>query len=294
MSMSEPAREWTAMELVKTTASFFQERGVGEPRLSAELLLGHVLREERLQLYLHHGRPVYPAELERYRELCRKRLEGWPVQYLTGEQFFLGRRFMVDSRVLIPRPETELVVEYGLERVSSRSSLSVLDVGTGSGCIAVSVALAVPDALVAAVDISEGALEVARSNARLHGVEDRVRFSRADLFSDELPVVNAGGYDLVISNPPYIPDREWEGLQIEVRGYEPRQALTVPEGMECYRALVSRSCMLLRPGGIICLELHADAARQVKEMLEEKGFTDVAVLQDYSGFDRIALGRRIA
>ncbi|MBO8093233.1 MAG: peptide chain release factor N(5)-glutamine methyltransferase [Prosthecochloris sp.] len=292
--MVESRKQWKTIELLKTTAAFFEEKGVSEARLSAELLLAHVLKLERLQLYLQHDRPVFGSELELFRELCRKRLQAWPVQYLTGEQFFLGRRFAVDPRVLIPRPETELLVEYAVEALASAAAPSVLDVGTGSGCIAVSVALAIPDAEVTAVDVSSCALDVARQNARMHGVLDRIRFFQADMFSSRFVQSVSSRFDAVLSNPPYIPESEWDELQTEVRRYEPRQALTTAGGTECYNVLAGLGPLLLLPGGMLWLELHADAADEVCRILSREGFERISVFKDYSGHDRIAFGCRNA
>jgi len=289
-------KEWQVVELLKTTTGFFEEKGVDEPRISSELLLGYVLGQSRLQLYLHHNRPVYTDELDRFRALCRQRLEGRPVQYIIGEQYFYGLKFTVDERVLIPRPETELLVEHGLEclgmtgRGGSRE-VKVLDIGTGSGCIAVTMAKLCPLMMVTAVDCSLDALALARLNAVNHGVDSRVTFIAADMFDDlSATPLSEYSYDLIISNPPYIPEAEWEGLQLEVRQYEPKIALTTLQGIECYVAIVKQAQKLLVPGGRLCFELHADAAGTVSELMEDNGFLDVTVFKDYSGLDRVISG----
>ncbi|ANT64422.1 MULTISPECIES: peptide chain release factor N(5)-glutamine methyltransferase [Prosthecochloris] len=286
---------WQLMDLLRTTAAWFEQKHVSEPRLSAELLLAHVLGEDRMQLYLQHDRPVSPGELDLYRELCRKRALGHPVQYLAGEQFFYGKRFLVDARVLIPRPETELVVEHGAAYLSrfhgGGEDISILDAGTGSGCIAITLALLIPTARIDAVDISDDALDVARENARQLGVDARISFSRDDLFSDSF-LEGRGGYDMLVSNPPYIPDSEWDTLQPEVKLHEPRLALTVPDGNECYQALARHALRLLRPGGVLCFELHAAGASSVGEILEAAGYTDIDLEKDYSGHDRVMMARK--
>lgn len=287
---------WQVVDLLRTTIDFFTSRAVDEARISAELLLAHVLGVPRLNLYLQHDRPVMPDELDRFRELCRQRLNGRPVQYLAGEQFFYGLRFQVDERVLIPRPETELLVETALECLaeSGEEAPSVLDIGTGSGCIPVTMALRHRGLCADAVDISPEALDVAAANIAAHEVGERVLPVRADLFDPafaERLGKRAGSYDLVISNPPYIPDSEWEELQAEVRDYEPRLALTVPEGTECYGAIAAHASRLLRPGGLCCFELHADAAEAVRALMQEAGFGSIRVQKDYSGHDRVMVGR---
>jgi release factor glutamine methyltransferase len=293
--MAEP-KTWNVVELLKTTVDFLTEKKVDEARLSAELLLGQVLGMKRLDLYLNHERPVKPEELDAFRDLCRQRMQGRPVQYIAGEAFFYGNRFMVDERVLIPRPETELVIEHALERFIPCSSndsdtLSILDIGTGSGCIAITIALRLPGARVTAADVSADALEVATANARALGVADRIRFVRADVLAPSFAEVVGSPFDLVISNPPYIPETEWCGLQDEVCRYEPKLALVAPDGFEFYRSIADMGSTLVRQGGVLCFELHADAAAGVRRLVEP-AFADIEVMKDYSGLDRALSGVR--
>ena len=292
----EELKEWHVVDLLKATADYFVAKHVDEPRISSELLLGHVLSRSRLQLYLHHDHPVSREELDRFRNLCRQRLEGRPVQYITGEQFFYGLQFFVDERVLIPRPETELLVEHALESLGmtargGNATATLLDIGTGSGCIAVTMAKLCPSLRVVAVDSSPEALVVARMNAERHGVAPQVTFIQADLFepyfTTKLPLAP---YELIISNPPYIPLAEWETLQREVRQFEPEMALTTPQGTECYRAIAALAPSLLVSGGALMFELHADGAAVVSELMAFQGFTETRVLKDYSGHDRIITG----
>ncbi len=289
-------KEWQVVELLKTTTGYFEEKNVDEPRISSELLLGHVLGQSRLQLYLHHNRPVYPDELDRFRGLCRQRLEGRPVQYIIGEQYFYGLKFIVDERVLIPRPETELLVEHALESLGmtgrgGSSEARILDIGTGSGCIGVTMAKLCPSLTVTALDCSLDALDVARMNAATHAVESRVTCIAADMFDEKFVTrLPEHAFELIVSNPPYIPDAEWEGLQREVRQYEPRIALTTPQGIECYEAIVAKAEKLLVPGGKLCFELHADAAVSVSRLMTVQGFSEITVYKDYSGLDRVISG----
>lgn len=292
----EELKEWRVVDLLKTTADYFVSKHVDEPRISSEMLLGHVLSRSRLQLYLHHDRPVSREELDRFRTLCRERLEGRPVQYITGEQFFYGWQFFVDERVLIPRPETELLVEHALESLGRAvrggdATVTLLDIGTGSGCIAITLAKLSPSLKVVAVDSSPDALVVARMNAERHGVASQITFIQADLFepyfSAKLPFAP---YALIISNPPYIPLAEWETLQREVRQFEPEKALTTPQGTECYRAIAALAPSLLVAGGMLMFELHADGAAVVSELMAGQGFTEINVLKDYSAHDRILSG----
>jgi release factor glutamine methyltransferase len=289
----EEVKEWEVVELLKTTTDYFVTKKVDEARISAELLLGHVLGKSRIELYMHHNRPVYQDELDRFRRLCRQRIEGRPVQYIIGEQCFYGLQFIVDERVLIPRPETELLVEHALEllgmsgRGGSREA-KILDIGTGSGCIALTMAKLSPLLQVSAIDCSADALVVAGLNAVKHGLESRVAFMLADLF-DELFAsrLPEPSYDLIVSNPPYIPAFEWEALQREVKQYEPKIALTTLHGLECYRAIVALATTILVPGGVLTFELHADAAAAVSELMAGHGFCGIRVTKDYSGHERI-------
>ena len=291
-------KEWRVVDLLKTTADYFVTKAVDEPRLSSELLLGRVLLKSRLQLYLDHDQVLSREELDQFRTLCRERLDGRPVQYITGEQFFYGLPFQVDERVLIPRPETELLVEHALELLGTitpdgAAEPTLLDIGTGSGCIAVTLAKLSPSVRVVAVDVSPDALAVARLNAAKYGVESQVLFIQADMFEPyfaaKLPAVP---YDLIISNPPYIPRVEWEGLQREVRQFEPEIALTTTHGIECYQAITAVASSLLRSGGVLTFELHADGASAVSAMMIAQCFTNLIVTKDYSGFDRILSGCR--
>jgi len=289
----EELKEWRVVDLLKTTADYFVAKKVDEPRLSAELLLGNLLSQSRLQLYLHHDRVISREELERFRALCRQRLDGRPVQYLIGEQFFYGLPFFVDERVLIPRPETELLVEQALESlgVTARggdAKATVLDIGTGSGCIAITLAKFCPSLRVVAVDCSPDALAVARMNAERHGVSAQIAFVQADLFEPYFAAkLPAAPYALILSNPPYIPRVEWQRLQREVRQFEPEVALTTPDGLECYRAIAALAPRLLVSGGKLMVELHADGAVAVRELLEAQGFTAITVSKDYAALDRI-------
>ena len=289
-------KQWQVVELLKTTTGYFEEKAVDEPRISSELLLGHVLGQSRLQLYLHHNRPVYQDELDRFRGLCRQRVDGRPVQYIIGEQYFYGLQFMVDERVLIPRPETELLVEHVLESLGmtglgGSSSATILDIGTGSGCISVTMAKLCPSLTVTAVDCSLDALDVAHTNAANNNVESRIEFLVADMFDESFAsLMPVNTYDLIVSNPPYIPDAEWEGLQREVKQYEPRIALTTPQGSECYVAIVTLAKKLLVPGGKLCLELHADAGESVSKLMTAHGFSGITIYKDYSGLDRVISG----
>jgi release factor glutamine methyltransferase len=290
-------REWCVVDLLKTTAEYFASKEVDEPRLGAEMLLSHLFGETRLWLYLNHNRPVSGHELEAFRESCRQRLDGRPVQYITGEQYFYGRPFTVDERVLIPRPETELLVEHAAGLLSAgrdshpEGECRVLDIGTGSGCIAVTLAALLPFLTLSAIDRSSQALDVARANAARHGMLSRMDFLEADLFDPDLASRFSGPFDMIVSNPPYICETEWEVLQPEVRRFEPKEALVTPGGIASYQAICRAAPAMLKPEGLLCLEIHADGASKVCALMESEKFREILVAKDYAGFDRIVSGR---
>ncbi len=290
-------REWCVVDLLKTTAEYFASKEVDEPRLGAEMLLSHLFGETRIWLYLNHNRPVSGHELEAFRESCRQRLDGRPVQYITGEQYFYGRPFTVDERVLIPRPETELLVEHAAGLLSAgrdshpERECRVLDIGTGSGCIAVTLAALLPFLTLSAIDRSSQALDVARANAARHGMLSRMDFLEADLFDPDLVSRFSGPFDMIVSNPPYICETEWEVLQPEVRCFEPKEALVTPGGIASYQAICRAAPAMLKPEGLLCLEIHADGASKVCALMEAEKFREISVAKYYAGFDRIVSGR---
>lgn len=293
--MRDNDRQWLTLDLLQAAEKHFRDKGLDAARLNAEILLAYVLRTTRMDLYLKHDRPVYGVELEEFRSLCRERLKGRPLQYITGEQIFFGCSFLVDERVLIPRPETELVLEHALDRMAAcgfgkGGNAAILDIGTGTGCLAIMLALKLPDAKITAVDLSAAALEVAEHNARRHGVSERIKFLQADALSRGFVDEIRGKYDVVLSNPPYIPEQEWAGLETEVKDHEPKMALAISDGFAFYHAITSSAAVLLREGGLLCFELHADGARKVHEILTAQNFLGIEVHKDYSGWDRVLSG----
>lgn len=264
--------------------------GVAEARPSAERLLLHALGRERAFLYAHPEYPLTPAEEQQFAQLLQERAQGVPVQYLVGHQEFFGREFFVTPDVLIPRPETEQAVETMLEQIPPDAPALLADVGTGSGCIAVTLALERPQARVVATDLSPHALQIAGENARRLGAEN-VTFLQGDLLQ---PLVAAGLTDLdgIVSNPPYIGEDELAGLQREVRNFEPRMALTPgPSGLEAYARIIPQAAALLRPHGWLVLELGFRSADGVRALLGAD-WEPVAVLPDLQGWDRVLKARK--
>ncbi|MDR7482722.1 MAG: peptide chain release factor N(5)-glutamine methyltransferase [Armatimonadota bacterium] len=264
--------------------------GVPEPGASAEVLLRHALGWSRTDLYLHWHRPLDPAAWPRYEALLAERARGRPVAYIVGRREFWGLEFLVDERVLIPRPETELLVDVVLAALAGQAAPLVADIGTGSGAIAVSLAVARPDALVFATDISPGALEVARTNAARHGVGGRVRFLCGDLV--EPLAASSVRLDALACNPPYVDPATAATLPVEIRNFEPREAVVAPEGVSVHRRLVAQSPRVLRPGGLLAMEVAAGQAAQVVELLERAArYVQIATHRDLAGWERVVSAR---
>lgn len=279
----------TIGSIIAKTVPFLKEKGLPNPRLEADLLLAAVLNFPRVKLYSEWDRPLEPAEVQRYREVILKRVQGWPLAYLTGKKSFLSWEFDVTPAVLIPRPETEMLVEAVVAAAPAGRTLKGVDVGTGSGVIAISLAKLIPGSSWYATDISPEALAVAESNAVRMEVNDRIRFLRGDLLE---PLSDAEGlFDLVVANPPYIPSAKLAGLQAEVRR-EPALALDGgPDGLDFYRRLIPQAVELLAADGIIAVEHGFDQRIPVESLFEEAGLIPQA-FTDLAGLDRIIIGRR--
>jgi release factor glutamine methyltransferase len=265
---------------------------VPSPRLNAELLLMFVLGRERVYLFAHPERELSSEEQYRYDQVIRERARGCPTQYITGHQEFWGLDLLVSPAVLIPRPETEHVVETVLELVKQfdpdpRRRLRMVDVGTGSGCIALALVSELPQADVHAGDISDEALEMARINAARLGLDQRVHFRKSDL----LAAFPRDTFDFVVSNPPYVGDSEADKVQKQVRDFEPRIAVfSGKEGIEVYRRLIPQAREALKPGGWFVAEIGFSADEKVKELLA--GWADIQVTADLQGIPRVIAARR--
>lgn len=260
---------------------------VPSPRLNAELLLMFTLGCDRAYLHARPERELTADEKTRYEAALAERARGVPTQYLTGHQEFWGMDLVVSPAVLIPRPETEHVVEAVLELVPRRrDSLRIVDVGTGSGCIALALAKELPNAEIHATDISQPALEVARANAARHQLEQRIHFHQADL----LEGLHAP-FDLVVSNPPYVGDSEEDQVQLEVRKFEPRNAVfSGPTGVEVIARLIPQAHSILRPGGWLVMEISGTIADETKHLL--RGWNEVRIIPDLRSIPRVAQARK--
>ena len=275
---------WTIRRVLDWTRGYLAEKGIGNARLETEWLLGAALGVDRVGLYVNFDKPLNPEELAAVRGLVARRARREPLQYILGSQEFFGLDFEVSPAVLIPRHDTEVLVEEALRRAPAAGS--ILDIGVGSGCIAVALAKNLPEARVWGVEQSPGALALARRNAERHGV--RVTLFEGSLFEP------FGGqrFDLIVSNPPYIPTADLETLQPEVRDYEPRAALDGgADGLDFYRTIVPAAPEHLNPGGWLLVELGIGQAEAVLGMFGRAGFGDCFTARDPSGIDRVVGGR---
>ena len=276
----------SVLEIIKRTTEFFEKRGVESPRLNAELLIGHALGLKRMQLYLQFERPLVELELERIRPLVKRRGNREPLQYITGETDFFGLKLKVDRRALIPRPETERLIELLTQQLLEPPA-AVLDLGTGSGAIALALAKVYPEALVTALDDSEEALSLARENAEACGLAGRLKFVRSDWFSALPP---GEKYQLIITNPPYLTDAETAEAQPEVKDFEPHHALSA--GINSAAALehiIGAARSFLPPGGLLACETGIAQHPALLSQAKAKGYARVDSLRDLTGRERYLL-----
>ena len=284
--MTPPASPPRPLELTRLAAGHLAEKGVEEARLDAELLLAHVLGIRRLDLYLQFERPLEPDEVAAYREAIRRRGAREPLQYITGEAAFRELTLTVDPRVLIPRPETEVLVEVVLEFGPGVGlGGTVLDLGTGSGAIALSLLHEGPFGRVVATDTSEGALEVAAANAEAAGLSHRLELRHGSLWE---PIGDGEEFHVIVSNPPYVADRDRDTLEPEVRDHEPAGALLAGEdGLDVIRAIVAGARAHLAAGGLLALEVGLGQAGAVAALFRDAGFPAPRVATDLTGRERI-------
>ena len=280
------------LEVLKKSEAFLAARGIESARLDAQILLAHGLGIRKIDLYLQHDRPLEEPELERLRGLVRERARGVPVAYLTGEREFFSLSFRVTRETLVPRPETEGLVEAALAALERTLAPRVADVGTGSGCVIVALLNRLPTSTGVATDISAAALEVARGNAERHGVSSRISLLEGNLLDPLRGTAHWGALDAVLSNPPYIV-RGDPTLQLHVATHEPAAALYV-EGSDPLapaRAIAEAAQTALAPGGLLAIEVGAESGAAARALLAGLGYLDVVVRPDGAGIPRIVSGR---
>lgn len=296
--LAERASPATIGEALAWAADRLARRGVPSPRVDARVLLSSATGLTAAHVLAHPERELAPGERGRFESMVARRERREPAQYIIGQAEFHSRMFNVTPDVLIPRPETELVAEAAISLLRSsfgeKEGLEIADLGTGSGVLAVTLAAALPGAVVHAVDVSPAALSVARRNADSHGVADRMTFHEGDLWEPLALAGLRGRLDGVVSNPPYVAQGELDGLMPEVRDYEPRLALLAGvDGLSCHRRLVGRAAEFLRPRGVLVLEVGAGQAGAVRDLLAETGaFSSIGTRRDYAGHDRVVYGVR--
>ena len=283
--------EWTVRRVIEWTTGHLARHGSDTPRLDAEILLAHARGCQRIDLYTRFDDALSNTEREVMRGLVRRRAEAEPVAYLVGHREFYAIDFRVTRDVLIPRPETETLVMELLELAKGDTGPRILDVGTGSGCIAVAAAVNAPMARITATDVSRPALDVARENAAAHDVADRIEFRQGDLFE---PIGPDEQFDFIVSNPPYVAEAEMETLQADVRLHEPRSALVAgPDGLDVMRRLIAAAPNHLAARGHLLVEIAPEQAAAVCELLASQGeFTESDVIKDLADGKRVVRARR--
>jgi len=295
--MESPPKSPSLLDLLNHSSEHLTELGISSPRLNVEMLLGQTLQVDRTALYLETDRMLSADELERFQAVLRRRIALEPLQYILGQTEFMSLPFTVQPGVLIPRPETEILVETTIEHLSrgafrQKEQISLLDVGTGSGCIAVALARSLRNAKILALDISAVALEVAALNAEQNKVHAQINFAQTDILSQNVCLRLDSLFDVIVSNPPYVSKSEYLSLPQEIKKYEPETALTDrADGLTYYKRLAAFCRDHLQPSGFVALEVGMGQAPAVKEILCKKGLTQVTTYPDLNGIVRVVIGR---
>lgn len=282
--------EWTIQKLLNWIIDYFNERKIDSPRLSAELLLSHVLQLKRIDLYTQFDKSVPKEKLDVLHELVKRASRHEPVNYLTGKIEFFSIEFEISPACMIPRPETELLVERAIAFLRSRSEKKlVCDLCTGCGCIAIAVAKNVPDVDIIATDISDAALNVAAKNIEKNNLKNRIKLLCGDLFDPLIPQLDISKFDLIVCNPPYVSSYEYEALGRNVKDYEPKIALYAgDDGLDTYRKITEKVCDFLNAGAALILEIGYSQGPAVRELLEKTTcFEKIKIEKDYQNNDRI-------
>ena len=287
--------QWTIIKLLRWAASYLKTREIDSPRATGEILLAHALKCERIDLYLNFDQPLAGDELKAFKTLIKRRIRREPVAYILGVKEFWSLDFEVTEDVLIPRPETECLVETALallSRQASSQSRRILDLGTGSGAIIIALASQHPRHTYFASDRSIQAVRVARRNTERHNLEKMIHYFNADWLTSLNQKKST--FDMIVSNPPYIPSRMIEGLQPEIHGYEPMAALDgSDDGLECFNKIIGSAHRYLKPGGVLLLEIGHDQQHNIHRIVSDCGsYGDFSCIKDYAGHDRVVCMRR--
>lgn len=287
---------WTIKRMLDWGSGYFSQNQVENPRLNIEHLLAGILNKKRIELYVEFERVLNGDELSRLKTQIQKRVKGEPLQYILGNAEFYHSAFKVAPGALIPRPETEMlvdeVVQEAFEPFSELERAEILDLGAGCGNIGLSVIKALPNAFLTAVDISEAALALARNNAADLGLTGRCRFFQGSWF-EPLPEEAKGKFHIIVSNPPYVSEKEFETLETQVKDFEPREALVGgSSGLEQYELIIPQAASYLTDLGVLAFEVGMGQAQKVKDRMEENQFKDVKIIPDLAGIDRIVMGHK--
>lgn len=279
----------TVLEAIRLSTEYLDKKKIDSPRINAELLLAHIIGCKRLDLYLAFDRPLTEPELNIYRGLIKRRASYEPLQYIIGTVEFYGLVFKVTSSVLIPRPETELLVENIIKELSDKEQLNILEIGCGSGNIAISLAYHLKQAQIITTDISDAALNLAKENSQKLGVADRISFIRHNILTDDL--LKFSMFDLVVSNPPYVSLQSYSSLQKEIMDFEPRLAVTdESDGLTFYRIISEKVSGNIKKGGKLFFEISHGQCDDVKSIMTKNNFSKIEVIKDYQNIERIVFG----
>jgi release factor glutamine methyltransferase len=280
----------TVLESLKLSTTFLENKGIESARMNAELLLSHILKCKRLDLYLRFDEPLTQNDTNLYREFISRRGNFEPFQYIVGEVEFYGLKFVVDKNVLIPRQETEILIETVLENSTKTEELKILDIGTGSGNIPISLAINLPESKIISIDISSEAISIAEKNRELHDLKSRIGFMKSDILTNSLEKY-FNTFDIIVSNPPYVDKKEFSTLQKEIINYEPEIAVTDnDDGYKFYKAISEKSRSLLKENGMLFFEIGHGQSEKIKNIMSDFGFKNITIKKDYSEIDRVIFG----
>jgi release factor glutamine methyltransferase len=293
--IEEKKKNWTLRELMQSAMQYLTKKGFDEARLNTELLLAHALHLQRIQIYTNFDKPLDDQEVAVFRSYFERRLQHEPLQYIVGSTNFMGMQFAVRKGVLIPRPETETLVEqivYECKKYLPEQMIEILEIGTGTGNIAVSIAKFIKNAFITTIDISETALDLARENARVHHVEDRINFIHTDILGS-INILQIKKYGFLVSNPPYVAEVEWKTLQPEILLHEPQEAVTDhADGLTFYKRIAEISADLLTTDGTVIVEIGCGQAESVQNIFNESAFREFSLINDMQRIPRVLCGYR--
>lgn len=279
----------TVLDSINLSTEYLKNKGIESPRINAELILAHILKLKRLELYLSFDRPLKEDEIVLYRQFLKRRSEFEPLQYILGTVNFFGLELKISRSVLIPRPETELLTEEIINEFKDQEFIKILDIGTGSGNISIALAKFIPNSMIIATDISGGAIDIAVENAKSNGVSGKINFIINDIFSSE--ILSENNFDVIVSNPPYVTSEDFKNLNKELKDYEPKIALTDSrDGLSYYNVISSKSNIYLKKGGKLFFELGHGLSENVQDIMTKNHFKNILVKKDYQNIERIIHG----